>query len=81
MERVMRIELTQSAWRAEGLPLTYTRKIVAATRHEKNFIMVFYLHIYYIIFFKYNQIIKMVENEGLEPLASSVQARRSSQLS
>ena len=26
MERVMRIELTQSAWKAEVLPLNYTRK-------------------------------------------------------
>ena len=25
MERVMRIELTQSAWKAEVLPLNYTR--------------------------------------------------------
>jgi hypothetical protein len=26
MERVMRIELTTSAWKAEVLPLNYTRK-------------------------------------------------------
>ena len=29
MERVMRIELTPSAWKAEVLPLNYTRKIGA----------------------------------------------------
>ncbi len=28
MERVMRIELTTSAWKAEVLPLNYTRKYV-----------------------------------------------------
>lgn len=42
MERVMGIEPTWSAWKAEVLPLNYTRKIVAAIRHEKNFIMVLY---------------------------------------
>ena len=45
-------------------------------RHEKNFIMVF-IYIYYIIFFKYNQIIQMVESRGIEPLTSTVQAWRS----
>ena len=36
MERVMRIELTQSAWKAEVLPLNYTRicKLVGKTGFE-----------------------------------------------
>ena len=72
MERVGGIEPPWSAWKAEVLPLNYTRRIVAAMRHEKNFIMVF-IYIYYIIFFKYNQIIKMVEIVGLEPTTSTLQ--------
>ena len=32
MERVMRIELTLSAWKAEVLPLNYTRIIKEALR-------------------------------------------------
>ena len=55
MERVMRIELTQSAWKAEVLPLNYTRRMLAEITN-KEFYYGFYLHIYYIIFFKYNQI-------------------------
>ena len=34
MERVMRIELTQSAWKAEVLPLNYIRKMERKTRFE-----------------------------------------------
>ena len=36
MERVMRIELTTSAWKAEVLPLNYTRKIYGATEGNRT---------------------------------------------
>ncbi|SPR94242.1 hypothetical protein PAE4_40001 [Bacillus altitudinis] len=38
MERVMRIELTTSAWKAEVLPLNYTRvvKYYWRAREESN---------------------------------------------
>ena len=77
MERVGGIEPPSIAWKAIVLPLNYTRRIVAAMRHIKNFIMVCFFYIYYIIFFQYNQIIKMVESRGIEPLTSCVQGRRS----
>ena len=34
MERMMRIELTPSAWKAEVLPLNYIRKLERKTRFE-----------------------------------------------
>ena len=34
MERMMRIELTLSAWKAEVLPLNYIRKMERKTRFE-----------------------------------------------
>ena len=36
MERVMRIELTQSAWKAEVLPLNYTRILGWSGRQDLN---------------------------------------------
>ena len=36
MERAMRIELTQSAWKAEVLPLNYARNIEWSGRQDSN---------------------------------------------
>lgn len=36
LERVMGIEPTQSAWKAEVLPLNYTRKPVSKTNKKQN---------------------------------------------
>lgn len=50
MERVMRIELTQSAWRADGLPLTYTRRMLVKITN-KEFYYGFFIYIYIILYF------------------------------
>ena len=50
MERVMRIELTQSAWKAEVLPLNYTRRILAEIRQQR-ILLWFFIYIYIILYF------------------------------
>ena len=34
--RAMRFELIQSAWKAENLPLIYTRLTILTYKHQKN---------------------------------------------
>src|SRR5665647_1635220 len=53
VERVMGIEPTQSAWKAEVLPLNYTRKLLPCTT-LKNFTVKFLFCLY---LFRYSAII------------------------
>ena len=46
----MRIELTQSAWKAEVLPLNYTRRILAEIRQQR-ILLWFFIYIYIILYF------------------------------
>ena len=61
MERVMRIELTQSAWKAEVLPLNYTRRMLAEN-HQQRILLWFFIYIYIILYFL--NIIKLQTNGG-----------------
>ena len=61
MERVMGIEPTWSAWKAEVLPLNYTRRMLAET-HQQRILLWFFIYIYIILYFL--NIIKLQINGG-----------------
>ena len=59
MERVKRIELSSSAWKAEVLPLNYTRDVEICRTNEVNYIS---LH-FEIAIVSLKKVIKLVRND------------------
>ena len=70
LERVMRIELTTSAWKAEVLPLNYTRiyfKFGAPGRSRTHNLLIRSQTLYPIELRAHMKLIDLVRPRGLEP--------------